>query len=141
MSVFVNSTIAFICCFELTSYTWWFMTLWWQEKDSKPVAMNTILPLNLCEKLTFQREAVSNAGFKSRLGPQPPPPECTLCRSSPSLSDTERILWTDDTTSPFKPAEQIAWLTSCLHSQPLTFTLHRLLTLKASVSILCWDIA
>lgn len=82
------------------------------------------------------------AFVESSITPQPTPAS-TRMYSMPveSVTGTERILWTDDTTSPFKPAEQTAWLTSCLHSQPLTFTLHRLLTPQASESTLCWAIA
>lgn len=95
--------------------------------------------------VTFQEEPgrpPAEPAFVERVQSPPPPllqPTPTSSRmysmSVESVTDTKRILWTDGTTSPLKPAEQTAWLTSCLHNQPLTFTLHRLPTRRVNMAL------
>lgn len=119
----VKSIVSFICWFQVTCHTYWVTALWWREKHSKLVAKFKFPPLNLREILTFQEEpgpsAAEPAFVQGSITPRPTPTS-TRMYSMPvgSVTDTERILWTDDTTHPFKAAEQTAWLTSCLHSQP-----------------------
>lgn len=121
------------------------MTQRWQE-TFKNLLKFKILPLNLCTKRTFEEaprlSPAESAIVENSITPQPTPASTRMYSMSvESVAETERILWTGDTTSPFKPAEQTAWLTSCLHIHPLTFTLHWRLIDQASVSTLRWDMA